>query len=318
MRQRPLSSRIFSEAMRTLEHLKRLTEINKRMNDMKDYMNTGFYDSEVRLAHELGNLTNRNVVTETQENLEDNPNSITYVLKKLGVQLSDGDVIKIVSPYLFAVEYVDKNGNVIDDGVANMHHWLSEHPENRIEIVTNSVLTSDNFLAQSVIDMDLGPRGLLTPEMEQQWLSSFKQGELNPQLVDSEQWQQLINNPQIHIYETGRLDSAILGKGSRHYGKLHAKFRMGDIVGFVGTSNFDYRSRLYNNEMGFFFRNEVLLQELNEIFDDLKASSYRWGTPEWLQMRKEVIQQGGMKGWSTRHQRSIFKMLKSTGLIWLI
>ncbi len=305
-------------AQRSLAHLKSLPEINQRLTDMNRYMDTGFQTSEVRLAHELGNLTNRNVVTKTQENLEENPNSISYLLRELGDQLSDGGSIRIVSPYLFAVEYIDKNGNVIDDGVAFMHQWLSEHPENGIEIITNSVLTSDNFLAQSVIDMDLGPRSLLTSEMARTWISGLKQGELNPQLVDSEQWQQLINHPQIHIYETGRLDSAILGKGSKHYGKLHAKFLMDEIVGFVGTSNFDYRSRLYNNEMGFFFTNEELIKGLNTVFDELKTSSYRWGTPEWLQMRKEIRKQGGMKGWSTKHQSSIYRFLKSTGLIWLI
>ena len=305
-------------AQQSLQHLKSLPGINQRLNDMNQYMNTDFQDSKVRLAHELGNLSNKNVVTETQQNIADNPNSITFLLGELSDELPDGDVIKIVSPYLFAVQYVDKKGRVVEDGIANMYQWLNEHPKNRIEIITNSVLTSDNFLAQSVIDMDLGPRGLLTAEMLQQWLSSYKQSELNPQLVDSKQWRQLINNPQIHIYETGRLDSAALGKGSKHYGKLHAKFLMGNIVGFVGTSNFDYRSRLYNNEMGFFFTNEVLLQELNDIFDGLKASSYRWGSPEWLQMRKEIIEKGGIKGWSTKNQRAIYKLLKSTGLIWLI
>jgi phosphatidylserine/phosphatidylglycerophosphate/cardiolipin synthase-like enzyme len=305
-------------AQQSLEHLKSLPEINKRLNDMTAYMNSGFQDSDVRLAHELGNLTNLNSVTNTQNNLQDNPNSITYLLKQFSDEVTAGGSIRIVSPYLFIVRYVDKEGNVIDDGVANIHLWLSEDPQHRIEIITNSVLTSDNFLAQSVIDMDLGPRLLLTPEMEKIWLSSLEKGEFNPEVVESEQWKKLINNPQIFIYETGRLDSAALGNGSEHYGKLHAKFLMGQKVGFIGTSNFDYRSRLYNNEMGFFFSNEVLQQELNDIFEDLKAISYRWGTPQWLQMRKEVIELGGMKGWSTKQQRSIYKLLKSTGLIWLI
>ena len=93
---------------------------------------------------------------------------------------------------------------------------------------------------------------------------------------------------------------------------------MGASAGFVGTANFDYRSRLFNNEMGFFYKSDAVHQGLIEIFEDLKADSYRWGTPEWLEMRKQVMNLGGMKGWSTRNQRSIFKFMRATGLDWLI
>jgi hypothetical protein len=49
---------------------------------------------------------------------------------------------------------------------ATVYLWLNAHPDNRIEIITNSVLTSDNFMAQSDIDMEMGPRLLLTPELQ--------------------------------------------------------------------------------------------------------------------------------------------------------
>ncbi|WP_419612404.1 hypothetical protein, partial [Thiolapillus sp.] len=57
---------------------------------------------------------------------------------------------------------------------------------------------------------------------------------------------------------------------------------------------------------------------LDSFFESLKATSYRWGTPEWLQMRKEVMQVRGLKGWSTRNQRVIYKFMRATGLDWLI
>jgi phosphatidylserine/phosphatidylglycerophosphate/cardiolipin synthase-like enzyme len=240
------------------------------------------------------------------------------LLSRLGDSLPPGTAMRIVSPYIFVARYYDKEGNVIEDGVLDAHKWLREHPENRIEIVTNSVLTSDNFLAQSIIDMDLGPRVLLTPELEEKWVASLEEGELNPALVESEEWKRKVNNPQIFIYETGRLDSAVLGKGDEHYGKLHAKFVIGGEIAFVGTANFDYRSRLFNNEMGFFLKNPELLDDLDDAFELLKARSYRWGTPEWLEMRKQVMELDGIKGWSTRHQRGIFKFLRTTGLDWLI
>ncbi len=62
-------------------------------------------------------------------------------------------------------EYTTSSGKVLHDGKEVMDAWLAADPERRIEIVTNSVLTSDNFLAQSIIDMDMAPRVLLTDEM---------------------------------------------------------------------------------------------------------------------------------------------------------
>ena len=123
---------------------------------------------------------------------------------------------------------------------------------------------------------------------------------------------------QMYIYQTGKLDSALLGNGTAHYGKLHAKFIFGKEYAFVGTANFDYRSRLFNNEMGLLLQSREVVQDLNTTFDHLKADSYRWGSPEWMQMRKELMQAGGIKGNTTRQQRSIYKSLHETGLEWLI
>jgi phosphatidylserine/phosphatidylglycerophosphate/cardiolipin synthase-like enzyme len=285
---------------------------------MPEYMRTGFKDSQVRLAHEFANLVNDEMVTETEANEEDNPNSVMALLGRLDDNMEPGSALRIVSPYIFVARYYDKDGNLIQDGALDAHQWLGGHPENRIEVVTNSVLTSDNFLAQSVIDMDVGPRMLLTPELEEAWVSSLEEGEFNPAVVESEEWQRLINHPQIFLYQTGKLDAALLGAGDEHYGKLHAKFLIGGDKGFVGTANFDYRSRLFNNEMGFFLSNTGVLDDLDEAFEMLKAQSYRWGTPEWLQMRREVMEVDGIKGWSTRKQRGIFKFLRATGLDWLI
>jgi len=283
---------------------------------MPEFASNGFQDSEVLLAHELANLTDRKVVTEAVENRERNPSSIMNIIHSTG-ELNDDVSLRVASPYLFLTQYFDKDGNIVEDSVENIHHWLSENPEGRLEIITNSVMTSDNILAQSVIDMEVGPRLLLTPELASAWLSKLEKGEFNPEVTGSEEWRRLVNHPQIFIYQTGRLDAAMLGVGDKHYGKLHAKFLIGDEIGFVGTSNFDYRSILYNNEMGFFFRNEKTLQDLKDIFEYLKEISYRWGSPEWLEMRKAMMETKGMKACGTRKQRTIYKLLKKTGFIWL-
>ena len=165
--------------------------------------------------------------------------------------------------------------------------------------------------------MEMAPRFLLTPELTKAWQSGLEKGEFNPAVVESAEWKQAINHPQIYIYETGKLDSVLLG-GTAHYGKLHAKFILGETIGFIGTSNFDYRSDLWNNEMGFFFRSPELREDLLEVFNELEATSYRWGTPEWLQMRKEIMESDSKKASPARRQRGIYKILHDLGLEYLM
>jgi phosphatidylserine/phosphatidylglycerophosphate/cardiolipin synthase-like enzyme len=202
------------------------------------------------------------------------------------------------------------------DGAKDTLEFLRNNPNVRIEIITNSVMTSDNFFTQAVIDMDMAPRLLLTPEMTNAWRSKMEEGEFNPDVVESAEWKKLINHPQIFIYQTGKLDSVYLG-GQTHYGKLHAKYITGEKIGFIGTSNFDYRSNLYNNEMGFFFQDLQLIKDLNEVFEWLKATSYRWGTPEWLQMRKDLMASDSKKASPARKQRGMYKTMKGMGIIYL-
>ncbi len=116
---------------------------------------------------------------------------------------------------------------------------------------------------------------------------------------------------------TGGLDSVYLG-GNVVYGKLHAKFIVGDNLGFIGTSNFDYRSNLYNNEMGFFYQSDGARQEFVDVFNELKATSYRWGTPEWLQMRRELMDGDSKKSGPTRKQRTKLKWIRGLGIEYLM
>lgn len=305
------------KARQSLEKIKQFEMLRPHLDHMDDYMSSGFHPSDVLFAHNLGNITNRNVTRNAVENLENSPNSILYVLGKIAESNDGTETTRIVSPYLFLAHYKDKKGNVIVDEAVEMRKWLDENPEAQIEIVTNSVLTSDNFPAQSIIDMDLAPRLLLDEETREAWLSLRAEEEFEGELTSSASWLEQVNHPRLRIYETGRLDSAKLGEGRVDYGKLHAKFFVEDDVGFVGTSNFDYRSRLYNSEMGYFFQSEPLAEELDDAFDHLVEQSLLWGSPEWLELRHKTVDIGGSKGWSTKHQRKIYKTLKATGLHWL-
>jgi phosphatidylserine/phosphatidylglycerophosphate/cardiolipin synthase-like enzyme len=285
--------------------------------EMDSYMTEGLFEAEVRLAHELGNLQSKDVVENRVENLESNPNSIITLLGRIAEEDDSLKKIRIVSPYLFIPEYTTSSGEVFYDGKTALDAWLAADPDRTIEIITNSVLTSDNFMAQSIIDIDMAPRALLTQELREAWKAETEVGETNPELVESEQWIQLVANPRIKFYQLGKLDSEILG-GEKYYGKLHAKFVLADEIGFVGTTNLDYRSRLYNNEMGFFFRGDELRAGLVTIFEDLKLKSYLWGTPEWLEMREKLRQVGGTKGKNTSKQRKTYNFLEKSGIKWQI
>ncbi len=301
-----------------LAFIKSVPDFKRIMDDMPRFMKEGFHEADVRLAHQLSNMTNVNVTTRAIENVERNPNSIMYLIEKLKEKSLkegiEGNVtLRIVSPYLFAGVYKNEEGEVIYDDVASTHKLLRENPGLRLEIITNSVLTSDNFFTQSIIDMEMAPRMLLNPEMHEIWLDDVDKGEFNPDFVESEAWIKRINHPRIFIYETGGLDSVELG-GDTYYGKLHAKYILGEKYGFVGTSNFDYRSILYNNEMGFFYKSDGVRDQLLEIFEDLKSTSLRWGTPEWLEMRRKTMESDSKKASPARKQRGTYKTLDNLDL----
>jgi putative cardiolipin synthase len=297
----------------SLAELQALPRLQQYLNQMEEYVSVGFHHADVRLAHELANLTNKKVINNAVENVALNPNSIMSVFASDRDEQYDS--IQLVSPYMFAALYKDKDKNVILDDAKNMLQWLEDNPDSTINVITNSALTSDNFFTQAVIDMDLAPRLLLSAELQAQWLEEPDESEFNAGLVESDAWIRMVNHPRLHIYETGRLDDISFG-GDYDYSKLHAKYTLSDDTGFVGTTNFDYRSRLYNNEMGFFFESEGLAADVRANSDYLMGLSYRWGSPEWLEMRKQLMALDGSKASMTRKQRGLYKTLKNTGLQW--
>jgi phosphatidylserine/phosphatidylglycerophosphate/cardiolipin synthase-like enzyme len=298
----------------SLAALKALPRVRERLDAMPDYMTDGFHEATVRLGHELANITNKHVVIKAEEHLAESPNSIMKLIER--IKDEEFEHIRIVSPYLFAAYYKDSDGNVVVDGAQRVLEWLEKYPNSTVDIVTNSVLTSDNFSTQSVIDIDMAPRLLLTEDMQEQWGSKQDDSDRIAELVQSDAWIEMVNHPRLRIYETGKLDDVLFG-GDYHHSKLHAKYIVADTKGFVGTSNFDYRSRLYNSEMGYFFDSAELANDIAENTDYLISLSYRWGSPEWMEMRRQLMELGGKKGYTVRHQRGIYKTIKNTGLMWL-
>jgi phosphatidylserine/phosphatidylglycerophosphate/cardiolipin synthase-like enzyme len=304
------------KAYAALAELKAMPLMTPHFSGMDDWMRDGFEPADALLAHNMANLDNRGVVRNVAENFERNPNSIMYVLNRIAENSTGDENTRVVSPYLFLARYKGPNGDVVLDEAREIRAYLEQHPEASFELVTNSVLTSDNFFAQAVIDFDTAPRLLLPPELREQWLALKHDEEATAELVRSEAWQEAVNHPRLAIWQSGGLDAAAIG-GDRVYGKLHAKFWQKTDLGFVGTDNFDYRSRLFNNEMGYFFRSEVLAGDLLSDFELLRSKAVRWGSPEWLELRRRAGEMGGMKGTSVKTQRTLFKTLRSTGLQWL-
>ena len=113
------------------------------------------------------------------------------------------------------MKYEAPDGTVVIDEVERTHQWVNARESRRVEIFTNSVMTGDNLLAQAIIDMETGPSLLLTPDLQDAWVSSLKNGEFNPALVASDAWRDQVDDPQIFLYQTGRLDSTQLDGGSR-------------------------------------------------------------------------------------------------------
>ncbi|WP_239670629.1 hypothetical protein [Vibrio variabilis] len=87
-----------------------------------------------------------------------------------------------------------------------------------------------------------------------------------------------------------------------------------DDSAFVGTTNLDFRSLLYNNEVGFFLSGKESIADLNQQFELLKEDSLLWGSEEWISMRNKLREAGGTKGRTSESQREIYNLLESTGL----
>ncbi|GAL36563.1 cardiolipin synthetase [Vibrio maritimus] len=298
-----------------LDKLKANSEFSEAYADIHRYVNQGYRVTDTKFAHELDNLNAEDVVSRYSTNKSANANSISGILAKTAYSNSNLKTIRVVSPYLFLQSDLLKDEGVLAEDLNTTLTWLDQDPERKIEIITNSVLTSDNFFTQAVIDMHTVPSMIMTDDaLKQQWLDDdLEKNELNRAYLNSEAWKKAINHPRIKFYQLGKPDSVLLG-GDQFYGKLHAKFLIIDDNAFVGTTNLDFRSLLYNNEVGFFLSGEEIITDLNQQFELLKEDSLLWGSEEWISMRNKLREAGGTKGRTSESQREIYNLLESTGL----
>ena len=102
------------KAQEALDFIKSLPSIEEVYAEMPRYLSEGYSVSEVRLAHELGNLVSKDVVVSVREVKSRNLNSIGAILANLFEEADKKGNVKgyfrIVSPYLFIAQYKDKEG----------------------------------------------------------------------------------------------------------------------------------------------------------------------------------------------------------------
>jgi hypothetical protein len=69
--------------------------------------------------------------------------------------------------------------------------------------------------------------------------------------------------------------------------------------------------------MCFFYQDDALRDDLIEVFELLKSTSLRWGTPEWLETRRKTMESNSKKAGAARKQRGTYKTVRGLGMEYL-
>jgi putative cardiolipin synthase len=188
-----------------------------------------------------------------QEHYKANGNSL---ISKLHADIAKAeDTVDIVSPYFW----------IPDEEIEFIINWAAKYPHRKVRIFSNSLTTTNNIVAQSMVD------------------ATFKE-------TIMKRIQGTPIEKQIEIYSYGKLDDEVLG-GNKRYGFLHAKIVVVDGKTLtVSTSNLDPISRHLNSEVGTTIenlpKNSKNAQKLNKYIEDLKNNSTLWGSTEWQEIRE--------------------------------
>ncbi len=301
----------------------------KTYNEAYEFLDSNFIEAEGRWLHETYNLFKRRHLARALDDASDSKDTLPYVAEQenassnsiyhfmRNAMLTSQKRLVIISPYLFFNKQINANMPFFDhvNEYALIQEWLGGDSERVVEIITNSVLTSDNFFAQAIIDQEVFPQLMTFQEENFSLIPEFR--ELAPKIMSQDEWNQIIDEGRIQIWEYGQMDSVQLG-GDLAYGKLHIKTSVidSDTI-MITTSNLDFRSRHYNTESGLAIFNPQLVAQFEKDIEELKSHSLLWGSPEWKQVRKEVAQKGGIRSLSVKHQKAIYQLLSASGLRWL-
>lgn len=275
-------------------------EIQTKLENMRTnkFLETGFVEGETKLASEASNILRNDpsLILASDEYIHErnkalkNDGQITILLREKMKAAKRN--IRIVSPYIY----------MTPEEIDSMVAWLAQPTGEKdaqgneikktLEVVTNSIMTSDNMLAQVIVDEET-LKNLLD--------KATKHGVTE----------------QITLMELGQEDAIELG-GTVAYGKLHAKYITIDYETLaIGTFNGDPRSRALNSEVAVFVKSPKATEILNESFDQLKAMSHGYATKEWKSIRENNVH-GKYKYYFVKRGAKFLKWLERLNLTFLI
>lgn len=228
------------------------TPVAAKMRRMvaEQFFDNGFMQASSILVNELHNISRENAFLDPEEVFAQTQNRAwASIIENFRIKARRAkNQITIVSPYIYFT----------DDEINWMIGWLSKDPARKIRVVTNSVASGDNMLAQAMVENMIRERFV------------------------GEEFENV--RERFEIYQFGRLDGKEYG-GAEFYGKLHAKFAIiDDEWALVTTNNGDPRSRYLNSEVGLLMNGKEIATELLAQADSFIARSYRHGTPEWKKL----------------------------------
>ena len=237
---------LFDEGGDLHEQLKQMEEEN--------FLEKDFEDGLISVLNEIQNLSRTKIFF--KPNGPQNKKNGNSLVAKLHAEVAKAqDTVDIVSPYFW----------IPDEEIDFLIEWAQKFPHRKVRIFSNSITTTDNIIAQSMVD------------------ATFKETILK-------RVQGTPLEKQFEIYSYGRIDDEVLG-GKMRYGFLHAKLVVTDNkVITVSTSNLDPISRHLNSEVGTTIENlpkdSKNLQKIVKYIDDLEKNSTLWGSAEWQEIRR--------------------------------
>lgn len=250
------------------------------------YYDSGLIKSKISPANEEENFTRtfKTVMGDPDHNyVEASDNGDSIYGKFLTMTKAATKTIDICTPYIF-LPPTERDC---------LKAWVMEDESRHIRILSNSVATSDSAAAMETFDNETAP-------------SMLQEGPYHCTLVEAGHGRHVDGefkntdskgNSRIEVLELGRLDNkmfagnVINGKpaeASAFYGKLHAKFAIVDNkVSWVGSDNFDERSRHLNSETAIFVSSPQVSENLTEQFNKLASRSLHFGEEDWKTMREQ-------------------------------
>ena len=230
--------------------------LSEQLEEMtqKNFLEEGFEEGLISVLNEIQNLSRTKIFLQPRgPHNRKNGNSL---VDKLHAEIAKAQhTVDIVSPYFW----------VPDEEVDFMIEWAKKDPKRRIRIFSNSITTTDNVIAQAMVDATFSD-------------SILKKIKGTP-----------LEN-QVQIYSYGRIDDEVLG-GQTRYGFLHAKIALVDGKSMtVSTSNLDPISRHLNSEVGTNIEglgpDSKNIAKIKNFIEEIAKNSTLYGSKEWQEIRK--------------------------------